>query len=180
MLLHEAVKKARKDLKLSQKSLAELSGVQRKQLATLEAGGNITLATLRKVLAHLPNLETFSLDAVSATVLRQVPPEEQVQAVKTALDLLGEAIRVFVTKVNDGQMPDESDLEAFQRVTDTFEKGQGYDDEDLRRRREQENAETEMKLAAYRGGAAAAFASILELAQRKKSRARSKRAASKT
>ena len=178
MLLHEAVKKARKDLKLSQKSLAELAGIQRKQLATLETGGNITLATLRKVLVHLPNLETFSLDAVSATVLRHVPPEEQFRAVKTAFDLLGDALRDFVTKVNDGQQPDESDVEAFRRVTDTFEKGLGYDDEDLRRRREQEAAERERHLAAYRGGAAAAFASILELARRKKSRARSKRAAS--
>src|SRR5881392_2873545 len=95
MLLHEAVKKARKDLKLSQKSLADLAGIQRKQLTTLETGGNITLATLRKVLAQLPNLETFSLDAVTATVLREVPPEEQVQAVKTALHLLGDAIRGF-------------------------------------------------------------------------------------
>jgi transcriptional regulator with XRE-family HTH domain len=180
MLLHEAVKKARKDLRLSQKSLAELAGIQRKQLATLETGGNITLATLRKVLVHLPNLETFSLDAVSATVLRQVPPEEQVQAVKTALDLLGEAIRGFVTKVNDGQPPDESDVEAFRRVTDTFDKGRGYDDEDLKRKHEQEVAEIEREVAAYRGGAAAAFASIIELAQRKKSRARSKRAASET
>jgi hypothetical protein len=47
-------------------------------------------------------------------------------------------------------------------------------------RREQENAEREKRLAAYRGGAAAAFASIIELAQRKKSRARSKRAAKET
>jgi transcriptional regulator with XRE-family HTH domain len=180
MLLHEAVRTARKDLKLSQKSLAQLAGIQRKQLATLESGGNITLATLRKVLVHLPNLETFSLDAVSATVLRQVPPEEQVQAVKTALDLLGEAIRGFVAKVNDGQVPDESDLEAFERVTDTFDKAAGYDDADLRRKHEQQAAEIERELAAYRGGAAAAFASIVELAQRKKSRARAKRTASKT
>jgi len=71
-------------------------------------------------------------------------------------------------------------VEAFRRVTDTFEKGLGYDDEDLRRKREQETAQRERELAAYRGGAAAAFASIIELAQRKKSRARSKRAASKT
>jgi transcriptional regulator with XRE-family HTH domain len=177
MLLHEAVKKARKDLGLSQKRLAELAGIQRKQLATLETGGNITLATLRKVLIHLPNLETFSLDAVSATVLREVPPEEQVQAVKTALNLLGDAIRGFVTKVNDGKMPDESDLEAFQLVTDTFAKGRGYDDEDLRRRREQEDAEIDREIAAYRGGAAAAFASMAELMQRKKTRARTKRAA---
>lgn len=177
MLLHEAVKKARKDLHLSQKSLAELAGIQRKQLATLETGGNITLATLRKVLVHLPNLETFSLDAVTATVRRQVPPEEQFQAVKTAFDLLGEALQSLATKVNEGQEPDESDVEALRRVTDTFEKGLGYDDDDLRRKHEQEDAEQEKTLAAYRGGAAAAFASIIELAQRKKSRARSKRAA---
>jgi hypothetical protein len=101
------------------------------------------------------------------------------KGLSSAPSLLGDAIRGFVTKVNDGQMPDESDLEAFQRVTDTFAKGRGYDDEDLKRRREQETAEIERELAAYRGGAAAAFASIVELAQRKKSRARSKRAASR-
>jgi predicted transcriptional regulator len=148
MVLPEAVKKARKDLRLSQKRLAELAGIQRKQLATLESGGNITLATLRKVLIHLPNLETFSLDAVSATVLRQVPPDQQVLAIKKAFNLLGDAIRDFVPKVNEGP--------------------------------EQDAAKRERELTAYRGGAAAAFASIVALAQRRKSRTRSKRAASET
>jgi hypothetical protein len=71
-------------------------------------------------------------------------------------------------------------VEAFRRVTDTFDKGRGYDDEDLKRKHEQEVAEIEREVAAYRGGAAAAFASIIELAQRKKSRARAKRARSET
>ena len=62
-------------------------------IATLEAGGNITLSTLRKVLVHLPNLETFSLEAVTATVLRQVDPQEQRKAIESAISLLTTALR---------------------------------------------------------------------------------------
>src|SRR5688572_15780086 len=126
MLLHEAVQKARTDLGLSQKKLAELAGIQRKQLATLEKGGNITLATLRKVLVHLPNLETFQLDAVTTTVRREVPPQEAVENVRSALTQLGEAMQVMFTKIAAGGDFDEADVEALGKASDTFKLAYGW------------------------------------------------------
>jgi transcriptional regulator with XRE-family HTH domain len=172
MLLHEAVTKARKDLGLTRKKLAELAGIQRKQLATLESGGNITLATLRKVLVHLPNLESFSLDAVTATVLRHVPPEEQRKVAQSAITMLADALRNMVDKMNDGHLPDDTDIQAFQQVTDTWDLALGYDEADLKRKREEEQKRLDLQLAAYKGGAAAAFASIVDVAKRKAARRR--------
>ncbi|MEA2491173.1 MAG: hypothetical protein QOH21_2965, partial [Acidobacteriota bacterium] len=62
--LHEEIRRARKDLGLSQGQLCALCGVQRRQLSTLERGGNVTLATLRKVIGFLPNLEDFTFEQV--------------------------------------------------------------------------------------------------------------------
>jgi transcriptional regulator with XRE-family HTH domain len=172
MLLHEAVQSARKNLGLSQKRLAELAGIQRKQLATLEKGGNVTLATLRKVLAHLPNLETFSLDTVTATVLRQVSPEEEHQALEAAIAHLNQAIRGFVTSVQAGQLPDESVAQAFQDAADSFGRGFGYSEDDLRRKHEQAERQLEEDLQHYRRGADAAFRSILDVARTRGERRR--------
>lgn len=68
MLWHDAIRWARNDMGYSQKRLAELAKVQRRQLATLESGGNVTIATLRKVLAQLPNLTSFEMDGVHVDV----------------------------------------------------------------------------------------------------------------
>jgi transcriptional regulator with XRE-family HTH domain len=62
--LHEEIRRARKDLGLSQGQLSDLCGVQRRQLSTLERGGNVTLNTLRKVIGFLPNLEEFTFEQV--------------------------------------------------------------------------------------------------------------------
>jgi transcriptional regulator with XRE-family HTH domain len=64
MELHEEIRRARKELELSQEQLSRLCGIQRRQLSTLERGGNVTLATLRKVLGFLPNLEEFTFEQV--------------------------------------------------------------------------------------------------------------------
>jgi transcriptional regulator with XRE-family HTH domain len=64
MELHEEIRRARKDLGLSQDRLAELCGIQRRQLSILERGGNVTLNTLRKVIAFLPNLQEFTFEQV--------------------------------------------------------------------------------------------------------------------
>jgi transcriptional regulator with XRE-family HTH domain len=64
MELHEEIRRARKDLGLSQDRLAELCGIQRRQLSILERGGNVTLNTLRKVIGFLPNLEEFTFEQV--------------------------------------------------------------------------------------------------------------------
>ena len=61
MQLHDEIRRARKELNMSQADLAAAAGVQRKQISILERGGNVTLATIRKVLAQLPNIERFSL-----------------------------------------------------------------------------------------------------------------------
>ena len=62
--LHEEIRRARKALGLSQERLAELCGIQRRQLSSLERGGNVTLNTLRKVMGLLPNLEQFTFEQV--------------------------------------------------------------------------------------------------------------------
>src|ERR1051325_1617188 len=73
MLWYDAIRAARNDMGYSQKRLAELAKVQRRQLATLESGGNVTLSTLRKVLAQLPNLTSFTMDGVHVDVLHADP-----------------------------------------------------------------------------------------------------------
>jgi transcriptional regulator with XRE-family HTH domain len=60
--LQDEIRRARKDLGLSQAQLAALCGIQRRQLSTLERGGNVTLNTLRKVIGFLPNLEEFTFE----------------------------------------------------------------------------------------------------------------------
>lgn len=172
MLLHEAVLKARTDLGLSQKKLAELAGIQRKQLATLEKGGNITLATLRKVLVHLPNLETFQLDAVTTTVRREVPPQEAVENVRSALTQLGEAMRVMFAKVAAGGDFDDEDVEALAKASDTFKLAYGWSEEDIRREREREEQHLQSRLEDYNRGAEAAFQAILEVSRRRRRRRR--------
>jgi predicted transcriptional regulator len=135
MLLHEAVKKARRDLNLSQKKLAELAGIQRRQLATLESGGNITLATLRKVLAHLPNLETFTLDTVTATVRREVSAEEQQKAVDAAMRLLSAGLKSLVAALQDGRLPDSEAMRDLKEANNVLYQGLGYSVEDVERER---------------------------------------------
>lgn len=62
--LHEEIRRARRELGLSQDQLSRLCGVQRRQLSTLERGGNVTLNTLRKVIGFLPNLQEFTFEQV--------------------------------------------------------------------------------------------------------------------
>jgi transcriptional regulator with XRE-family HTH domain len=63
--MHEEIVKARIAAQLSQVKLAELADVPRSQLRILEEGGNVTLQTLRKVVAQLPNLREMDLDGVT-------------------------------------------------------------------------------------------------------------------
>ena len=75
--LHEEIRRARKDLGLSQGQLAELCGLQRRQISTLERGGNVTLSTLRKVIGFLPNLQEFAFEQVRMKPLYiDLPPFE--------------------------------------------------------------------------------------------------------
>ena len=101
MQLHDAVRYARMEKRLSQKKLAEMAGIQRRQLATLEKGGNVTLATVRKVLAVLPNLEEFTMDTVKVDVAAQpykpaIDPHywaETIQVMATSFDMLSKRLQ---------------------------------------------------------------------------------------
>lgn len=68
MQLHEEIRRARKELHFSQAELAALAGVQRRQISVLENGGNVTLSTIRKVIAQLPNIQRFTLSAAEVNV----------------------------------------------------------------------------------------------------------------
>jgi transcriptional regulator with XRE-family HTH domain len=63
-MLHDQIREARIKAGLTQVKLAKLAGVPRSQLRKFEEGGNITLATLRKIVAQLPDLQTLNLGAV--------------------------------------------------------------------------------------------------------------------
>ena len=117
MLLHEAVRKARQELGLSQKKLAEQAGIQRRQLATLESGGNVTLATVRKVIAHLPNLETFTLDAVRVDVSALIPPPLTGELLSETMTALAAAIQDLATRVRRGTYPAAAELESLKRLS---------------------------------------------------------------
>ncbi|HEX6097272.1 MAG TPA: helix-turn-helix transcriptional regulator [Thermoanaerobaculia bacterium] len=161
MLLHEAVKNARKDLGLSQDKLSELAGIQRRQLAKLEAGGNVTLATLRKVLAQLPNLESFTLDAVSATVKREIPPAEKAQAMRSALQLLGTALQSLLQSLDTGQPPDERARQQVREVNQILDERIGLSPEEVARRHQPRPPQppmTEEQLKRF-------FSSMAELAE---------------
>ena len=75
MELHEEIRRARKDMGFTQGDLAHLARVQRRQISTLERGGNVTLNTLRKVLYFLPNLREFTFDHLRMKPeYRDLPP----------------------------------------------------------------------------------------------------------
>lgn len=165
MLLHEAVKKARKDLGMSQKELAELAGVQRKQLGILENGGNVTLSTLRKVLAHLPNLETFTLEAVTATVRRYIPPEETQKALASAMALMGTALQNLVTALGEGRLPDDSAMSGLHKANEVLYAGIGYSPEDLERKLREAETGMPEQVPITEENAAAALAVLMDAAQ---------------
>jgi transcriptional regulator with XRE-family HTH domain len=67
-MIHERVRQARIELNLSQVQLAELAGVPRERVRTLERGGNVTLQTFEKIVRHLPNLKELTIGGVRVTI----------------------------------------------------------------------------------------------------------------
>jgi transcriptional regulator with XRE-family HTH domain len=116
MLLHEAVRKARQDLGVSQVKLAERAGIQRRQLSTLEKGGNVTLSTLRKVIAQLPNLESFTLDAVNVHVT-SIPMRLDEQKWHEAMQTLGEVFTSLAGSIAANGLPSPGALQAMRDVS---------------------------------------------------------------
>lgn len=120
MQLHEAVRTARMELKLSQKKLAEQAGIQRRQLATLEKGGNVTLNTVRKVLAQLPNLETFTIDAVNVDVRLKDPPPFDPAKFGETVEILAQTLESMGKRLQQGQPPTPEEIEALHEVNVSF------------------------------------------------------------
>jgi transcriptional regulator with XRE-family HTH domain len=63
-MLHAQIRQARVDHGLSQSELARRAGIPRDRLRQFENGENITVDTLMKILAQLPNLQSVTLGAV--------------------------------------------------------------------------------------------------------------------
>ena len=63
-MLHTQIRQARVDHGLSQAELARRAGIPRDRLRQFENGENITIETLMKILAQLPDLRTVTLGAV--------------------------------------------------------------------------------------------------------------------
>jgi transcriptional regulator with XRE-family HTH domain len=136
MQLNEAIRAARIDLGLSQKKLAEMAGIQRRQLATMEQGGNVTLKTLRKVLVHLPNLTKFSIDAVEGAVDRAPqPPNHKHQAFVLGTDLMMMLQSMLIT-LNSGGHSTLRELAALRRAKEILRRAFGYTPEQLAASRE--------------------------------------------
>lgn len=115
-MLHDAIRFARMEQRLSQKKLAEKAGIQRRQLATLEKGGNVTLATVRKVLAQLPNLESFTLDTVQVSVTSPPPKYLDTTKFQEAMELMGRAFQGLAKRLESGQLPQPEDVAALHEV----------------------------------------------------------------
>ena len=90
-MLNEDVRAARLAAGLSQAELARRAGIPRPQLRFLEDGGNVTIATIRKVAAVLPNLKRVSLGEVEITT----PNPDLEEARRAALDLFDVAKRLM-------------------------------------------------------------------------------------
>ena len=76
MLMHDQLKQARERAGLSQAKLAALTGLSRNQIVRAEAGENITIDTLRRILVHLPIDEVTLLERVRIKVDYLNPAEK--------------------------------------------------------------------------------------------------------
>src|SRR5215210_4010973 len=74
--LHEELRRAREKAGLSQQALAQRAGIPRNQIVRAERGENITVDTLRKIVAHLPVTELTLLDTTGFRVDVVAEPEK--------------------------------------------------------------------------------------------------------
>ncbi|HEU4888033.1 MAG TPA: helix-turn-helix transcriptional regulator [Thermoanaerobaculia bacterium] len=91
-MLHEQIREARLKAGLSQVKLAELAGIQRSLIQNLEDGRNVTLDTLRKIVPHLPSVQSLNLGSFdpkpSVTAALRNEVRQMISAGQHILDLL--------------------------------------------------------------------------------------------
>jgi transcriptional regulator with XRE-family HTH domain len=97
MLIHDQLRLAREQIGLSQAKLAALTGLSRNQIVRAEAGENITLDTLRRIMVHLPLEEVTLLERVKMKVDYLNPAEKMFFGIGETLPLL---IRATLTVMN--------------------------------------------------------------------------------
>ena len=93
-MLAKQIREARVQHGLSQVKLARLADVHRTQLRQLEEGGNVTLETLTKVVAQLPNLRTLNLGAVNLQT-GAIDPAAARQILIDLITAAGRALSLF-------------------------------------------------------------------------------------
>lgn len=74
--LHEELRRAREKAGLSQQALAQLAGIPRNQVVRAERGENITIDTLRRIVAFLPVTELTLMDTKGLRVDIIADPEK--------------------------------------------------------------------------------------------------------
>lgn len=67
-LIGEAIKKARKEKKLTQSQLGEMMGVQRAQISRIESGQNLTVSTIVRAFKAMGVPAAFSFGGVSLSL----------------------------------------------------------------------------------------------------------------
>lgn len=162
MQLHEAIKKARKELGLTQQKLAELADIERKQLSILENGGNVTLATIRKIVAHLPNMEPFTIGQTMGTVFPAMSPQAKADVAEVAAQTLGTLLRTLLGALAAGRLPNEEDAKVLDEGNRAIYRSAGYTDEEYEQMRAATLAKLPPQQKATKKEAAATVAKITE------------------
>jgi len=91
-MLHDEVRQARIDAGLSVMQVAELAGVPRKRIYELERGANVTLETLRRIVAVIPGLTHVTLGGMRMAASNV--NEDEIR--RAALDLFDVAKRLML------------------------------------------------------------------------------------
>ena len=92
-LLHVELRRAREKAGLSQQALAERAGIPRNQVVRAERGENITIETLRKIVAFLPVTELTLIDTKGLRVDILAEPEKLFFGAMENVLLLSGALR---------------------------------------------------------------------------------------
>jgi transcriptional regulator with XRE-family HTH domain len=92
-LLHVELRRAREKAGLSQQALAERAGIPRNQVVRAERGENITIETLRKIVAFLPVTELTLIDTKGLRVDVFAEPEKLFLGAMESVLLLTDALR---------------------------------------------------------------------------------------
>ena len=90
-MFHEQFREARVAAGLSISEVARLAGVPRKQVYELEKGSNVTVETLRRIAAVIPNLKRVTLGGMEVVV----DNADLEEARRAALDLFDVAKRLL-------------------------------------------------------------------------------------